>query len=210
MPARQALADDGSDGGDDDDDGDEDGEDDEDSSSDGGDGGDDDDGDADGEDDDEDGDEDGDNFIDEWPPPVPDGWELVEGYYTPGVGDHIMYFSMIGPGPCQWHRMVIVRKVARSREGYTHDAYAFGLASKQRRGVKLTQSVYDDKCWRGIREVGVTPPPPPLPPPLPPPAAGKRRAKPDVQGWRSGRVKKRCAPFRPGDNTDGLAAYARP
>ena len=155
------------------------------------DGGDADDADADAADDADDADADAadddnaDDDDDDPPPPIPDGWEGVAWEAGDAVS-HFLLWTSIDRGRVAWHRMAVVATLpAGRRGGWTHDAQLHGQSGK--RGVVLSESLYQEGCWVSIREKGGTSgvaqeeadlTPAPAPAPASEPPAAVRRKQP--------------------------------
>ena len=158
-----------------------------------------------------------DSADDDPPPPIPEGWAVVE--FGQPFMQFLLWTQLTKTEPPRWRRWIVLKELPAGRRKFTHDAHLYDEPSTKKRGVQLSKDAHSDGLWVGIKQMGVAsimpvamppPPGPPRPPPPPPPRRppAKRRA-PAAAGKRSSRNKKQCQPFRPGDNSDGLAAYAR-
>ena len=117
----------------------------------------------------------------------------------------------VEPAWREWNVLKVLKE--NRRDGFTHDAHLREEPSTAKRGVRLSQDAHDKGLWVGIQEKGV-PVHAPLPPPTRQGKTPKPRAKapasvPAANDRVSKRPRKQIAPFRVGDNTDGLAHLAQ-
>ena len=117
----------------------------------------------------------------------------------------------------------MLKPSSKTRDPFTHDAHLYGTDRKQKRGVRLSASAYEDGCWVPIAaanaEADCSAPKPrkanPKPAAKAKPSHGKRaaaasakRAVPPHASPYSKRARAAVSPLRVGDNTDGLAHRA--
>ena len=62
------------------------------------------------------------------------------------IRDFIIWTSVDRREPV-WHQGRVVKKLSRSRYGYTHEVVLDGNPLSQKRGVVLNQQGYDSGCW---------------------------------------------------------------
>ena len=60
---------------------------------------------------------------------------------------HFLIWTSLDRRGAVWHQGRVVKKLSKSRGGYTHDAVLDGVPLSQKRGVVLSQEGYDAGCW---------------------------------------------------------------
>ena len=109
----------------------------------------------------------------------------------------------------------MLKPSSKTRDPFTHDAHLYGTDRKQKRGVRLSASAYEDGCWVPIAAANAEADANPKPAAKAKPSHGKRaaaasakRAVPPHASPYSKRARAAVSPLRVGDNTDGLAHRA--
>ena len=82
---------------------------------------------------------------DDPPPNPPAGFELVDWVQREPLEHFLLYCTVGRSKVAGWHVGAVVKAHAKNRYGYTHDAYLDG--SSEKRGVRLTEELYDTGYW---------------------------------------------------------------